>query len=338
MLKSLARKGLHLADDLALALASRAQPEGDALVSVLFHSLYRDEGQLSDPSLAPNQNVTVENFRAFVGGMLERGYTAVSPAAIDAGLACGGKYLAITFDDGYFNNTLALDVLQQFEVPATFFVSADHVLQNKAFWWDALHRQLASAGAPARVLAAELRKLKSLPPEQIEQTLRTRFGASALRPRSDLDRPFAPGELRDFARSRWVHIGNHTCNHAILTNCAAQDVRRQISGCQEALQELVGYAPIAIAYPNGNFSESVVDASLASGLRVGFTVLPHRNKLPLTPRKRMTLGRVLFEGEKDVGGQCRKLAASFIPSHLVTMLIHSQQHAGREPGRTRRHA
>ena len=333
MLKALARKGLHLADGVALAIAPNAPAEADALVTVLFHSLYRDPSRLSDSALAANQNVTVEDFRAFVGAMLDSGYTAVSPVALDTGLPRGGRYLMITFDDGYFNNTLALDVLEQFQVPATFFISARHVLQEKAFWWDAFSRELAKAGASAHVQASEIRKLKSLTPDQIEGHLEARFGKSALRPRGDLDRPLTQGELKDFARSKWVHVGNHTCDHAILTNCPAHEVERQVRGCQQALQDLVGYAPVAIAYPNGNFSQAIVDASLAAGLRVGFTVLPHRDQLPLTVGGRMTLGRFLFEGGQDARAQCRKFSAGFVPSHLVKTLIHSPDRKARElPG------
>lgn len=337
MLKALARKGLKLADGVALAIAPVAQ-EHDALVTVLFHSLSRERSRLPDPSPAPNLNVNVEEFRAFVGTMLDSGYCAVSCADIGAGLPRGGKYLAITFDDGYFNNTLALDVLEQFRAPATFFISAQHVLQDKAFWWDAFSRELSRSGVSARDRAGEMRKLKSMTPGQIDRYLQGRLGKAALRPHSDQDRPFTPGELKDFARNKWVHIGNHTCDHAILTNCAPREVEQQIRGCQDALQDLVGYAPLAIAYPNGNFSQEVVGASVAAGLRVGFTVLPRRDRLPLTARNRMTLGRFQFEGGKDAHDQCRKFSAGFVPSHLVKTLLHSPPRKPRESPALHRHA
>lgn len=317
MLKTLARKGLHLMDDIAVAIAARAHEQGGALVTVLFHSICRDAGGRADPALAPNQNATVEDFRSFVGGMLDSGYTAVSPAEVDAGLAGGRNYLMITFDDGYFNNTLALGVLERFQAPATFFISSNHVLRNKAFWWDAYSRELAKTGASQRARQAQIRKLKTWTHDKIEDHLALRFGDSALRPRSDLDRPFTPRELQDFARSRWVHLGNHTCDHAILTNYPAGEAQRQVQGCQQALQQLVGYAPVAIAYPNGNCSQAVIDASVAAGLRVGLTVLPHRNRMPLSGRSRMALGRFIFQGGEDARAQCRKFTAGFVPSHIV---------------------
>jgi peptidoglycan/xylan/chitin deacetylase (PgdA/CDA1 family) len=330
MLKTLARKGLQLADGVALRIASNAHAEGDTLVAILFHGLC--------PDREDRQNVTVEDFRAFVGAMLESGYTAASAAQVDAGLARGGKHLVITFDDGYFNNTLALGVLEQFQVPATFFISSDHVLQRKAFWWDAYSRELSKAGVSVLHQQTEIRKLKRLAPAEIDAFLKQRFGEAALRPQGDRDRPFTPDELKDFARSRWVHIGNHTCDHAILTNCTAHEIERQVRGCQRALQDLVGYAPIAIAYPNGDFSQGIIDASCAAGLRLGFGVLPRREKLPLAARSRMTLGRFGFEAGKDAREQCRKFDAAFMPSHAVKTLIHSPSRAAAESPRLHHHA
>jgi peptidoglycan/xylan/chitin deacetylase (PgdA/CDA1 family) len=323
LLESLARNGLHAADNL-FARISRDSPRAcGTLLGVLFHSLYRDKSQLGDPALARNQNVTVEDFRCFVSALLESGYTVVSPAQVDAGLEPDGNYAVITFDDGYFNNTLALGVLEEFAVPATFFISSDHVLQNKAFWWDALSREMSKAGAADRTKNAEIKKVKSLGSEEVERHMQQRFGHDVLRPSGDLDRPFTPAELREFARHKCVHIGNHTRSHAILTRCEPNEIARQIGECQDALTQITGKPPLAVAYPNGNFSPLAVQASLAAGLRVGWTTLPHRNLLPLEAGKsRMTLGRFIFNGGEDARQQCRKFAASFIPSNAIKTLIH----------------
>ena len=91
-----------------------------------------------------------------------------------------------------------------------------------------------------------------------------------------------------------MHLGNHARDHAILTNCTPEEMANQIETCQAALEDMVGYRPIVIAYPNGNCSPSGVNAALNAGLRLGFTVAPHRTQLPLTESTRMTLGRFLF--------------------------------------------
>jgi peptidoglycan/xylan/chitin deacetylase (PgdA/CDA1 family) len=322
MLRQLIRQGFNAVDDFVIATDRRAESAA-CLVSVLFHSLYESRAQLGSRELAPNQNVTVADFRGFVEQMLEKGYTAVSPAQIDAGLEPGGRYLAITFDDGYFNNVLALEVLEQFGVPATFFVSTDHVQQNKAFWWDAFSRELSRGGVSQRAQKSQIERLKTCTPEKIDAFLCRRFGPSVLKPCGDIGRPFTPAELGQFARSPWVHLGNHTRDHAILTNCSPGEMANQIRAGQDALARLVGYRPIAIAYPNGNCSLAAVTAALAAGLRLGFTVAPQRARLPLASKTRMTLGRFVFHGGQDITRQCSVFGARFVPSHALKNLLHS---------------
>ncbi len=321
-LKNLARKGLDTADRLALALDRGSGRRAGSLVPVLFHALYENDAQLADVSLAPNQDVTVAVFRSFVAQMLESGYMAVSPAQVDAGLDPAGRYLMITFDDGYFNNTLATGVLAEFRVPATFFISSDHVRQRKAFWWDAFSRELTARGVAGADQRAHIEAVKRWTAEEIEAWLLGKFGERVLEPRGDLDRPFTPGELRQFAASPWVHLGNHTRNHAILTRYEAQAMASQVAGCQQALAEMAGYKPIAIAYPNGNVSPGVVQGCADAGLRLGFTVVPERARLPLAGGPaRMAIGRFLFHGGRDLRRQCRSYATRFVPSHWVRSVI-----------------
>lgn len=321
MLRQLIRQGMDVVDDFVVASDRRAV-NPDSLVNVMFHSLRENRAQLGDHALAP-QNVTVADFSGFVEEMLENEYTVVSPAQIDAGLKPGGRYLTITFDDGYFNNALALEVLEQFHVPATFFVSTDHVQQNKAFWWDAFSRELSRSGVSRSTQKAEIERLKAWTPEKIDAFLCQRFGPAVLEPCDDLDRPFTPRELRQFALNPWVHLGNHTRDHAILTNCTPDEMANQIESCQDALADLVGYRPIAIAYPNGNCSPAAVNAALMAGLRLGFTVAPQRPRLPLSSSTRMTLGRFFFHGGQDIRRQCRLFGARFVPSHTLKVLMTS---------------
>jgi peptidoglycan/xylan/chitin deacetylase (PgdA/CDA1 family) len=319
MVKQLIKKGIARVDDGALALASDVAPT-DTLVNVLFHSLYERRTDIPGSPLAPEQNVTVSDFRDFVERMLDLGYQVVSPNQIDAGLAPGGRYLSITFDDGYFNNTLALDVLAQFRVPATFFVSSDHVQQNKAFWWDAYSRELSRQCVSDRERRIRIEQLKAWGPERIELFLCQHFGAEVLTPLGDMDRPLNPQELRLFANHPWVHIGNHTRNHAILTNCTSDEVAAQICQGQQALHEMVGYQPVAIAYPNGNTSSAVVNAAATAGLRVGFTVSPQHASLPAAGIARMLMGRFFYEGGQDVRRQCHLLGARWVPSRWLKRL------------------
>lgn len=281
--------------------------EQSGLLSFLFHSLFRDEREIAQNLVDPLQRTTVAQFRRFVEYYLKHGYRFVSPEDLLAGLEPGGRYALITFDDGYYNNTLALEVLEEYQVPALFFVSTDHVRQNKCFWWDVLYRERIAQGATSRQAYGEGVAMKSKTTEQIEAELLARFGPDAFVPRGSIDRPFTPEELREFAAHPFVHLGNHTANHAILTNYGPDQIRGQIRNAQDSLTEMTGKCPTTIAYPNGAHSSGVLETCEALGLKVGFTVKPKKTRLPLNgrPAEVLRLGRFAPHGDATIESQCR---------------------------------
>lgn len=281
--------------------------ERNALISFLFHSLFRNEREIEQNVIDPLQRTTVQQFRQYIEYYLEQGYEFVGPDKIANGLRPDRKYAAITFDDGYFNNTLALPILEEFGVPAAFFISTDNIRQNRSYWWDVVYREWVARGASSQEAHQRGLAMKHLRTEEIESKLADEFGADAFAPRGDIDRPFSPSELRDFAASPFVHLGNHTATHAILTNYSSDDVRRQIHGAQDALRELTGSVPIAIAYPNGNYNGQIMQICRESGLKVGFTTRQRKSYLPLDPAKRdlLDLGRFYLYGKGPILTQCQ---------------------------------
>lgn len=133
-----------------------------------------------------------------------------------------------------------------------------------------------------------------------------------MRPVSDVDRPFRPRELREFARHTLVHLGNHTQDHAILTNYPPPERRAQIQNCQDSIEEMTGIRPRMIAYPNGNKSADVYEATREAGLAFGIGIRPGRNVLPLVPGSSdaMSLKRFTLRGDHSIDSQCRASRAS----------------------------
>ncbi|HEX6386422.1 MAG TPA: polysaccharide deacetylase family protein [Anaerolineae bacterium] len=57
------------------------------------------------------------------------------------------RSVVITFDDGYADNLYcARPLLARYDVPATIFVTAGYVGNNREFWWDELERLLLQPG------------------------------------------------------------------------------------------------------------------------------------------------------------------------------------------------
>lgn len=281
--------------------------ERAGLLPFLFHSLFDDPSQIALDVIDPLEKTTVAQFRQLVEYYAKHGYRFVAPEEVLAGLPLGGKYALLTFDDGYYNNTLALPVLEEFNAPALFFISTDHVRLGKCFWWDVLHRERVARGASLEDIARERRGLKRLTSEKIEKYLVAEFGPAALDPRGDIDRPFTPTELREFSRHRCVRLGNHTANHAILTNYSDAEVRSQVGRAQEWLSSTTGLAPSSIAYPNGGYDDSVVRACGEVGLKMGFTVRPRKTPLPIDtrPGELLRIGRFTPHAESGIDEQCR---------------------------------
>ena len=291
------------------ALMARAylalRRERSALLTFLFHSLFRDEREIAQNLVDPLDRTTVAHFRQLVEYYLENGYRFVSPPDLLRGLDPAGRYAMLTFDDGYHNNVHALPVLKEYRVPAVFFISTNHVRQNKCFWWDVLYRERIAKGARPRQIYREALALKSRRTADIEGQLVERFGPRALTPRGDIDRPFSPAELREFAASPYVHLGNHTADHAILTNYTPDEIRDQVTSAQQSLREMTGVEAVSIAYPNGAHDEQILQACNEAGLKIGFTIRPQKTALPLDPTNLLHLGRFVPLGQSKMKTQCR---------------------------------
>lgn len=72
------------------------------------------------------------------------------------GLAAGSLPrlgVCVTFDDGYQDNlNVALPLLEQYDVPATMFMTTGRIGRDREFWWDELQRILLLPGElPARL-------------------------------------------------------------------------------------------------------------------------------------------------------------------------------------------
>ena len=322
MMQSL-RQMIYGADRWLTGQSLKRGREQPALLTFLFHSLFADAKEAQSGLIDPFQPVTLENFATFIDHFLMRGYRFVSPADLLNGLDPEGRYVLITFDDGYANNLRALPVLRAFDVPACFFVSAHHVSEGKAFWWDVVYRERRRQGQGAAAIEAEQTALKRLAFDAIESKLRREFGPDAFVPITDLDRPMTEAELRDFAADPRVTIGNHTADHAILTVHDDATVGAQIRSGQDFIARITGSSPVIIAYPNGNYDARVVRIARGEGLSLGVVVEPRKTHLPLCDDRAMTIPRYALDGGALTLTQCESCRSDIQLRHGLRRLRRS---------------
>ena len=155
--------------------------------------------------------------------------------------------------------------------------------------------------------------LKKLRTADAEAFVQAEFGARALRPLGDSDRPFTLAELREIASHPLISLGNHTSNHDILTNYSSSEIRAQIENAQETIASITGKAPNFIAYPNGEISDAILKAAKDAGMQFGLSVNPGRNRLPIEPGSlgAMKLKRFALLGDSAIEPQCRASRSTY---------------------------
>jgi len=110
--------------------------------------------RIDDPECDPQLlAVSPDNFREHLD-VLKRDYQSDSLRTCSSGLSTKRPLVALTFDDGYVDNfQVARPILEQANVPATFFVTSGFVDTGREFYWDELAAMLLGHNLPSGQLA-----------------------------------------------------------------------------------------------------------------------------------------------------------------------------------------
>jgi len=184
-----------------------------------------------------------------------------------------GKYVLITFDDGYRDNyEVAFPVLQAEGVTASFFVATGFIDAPRVAWWDEIawmvrtsHR---TAAGPSRWLPSGvrfddpdrenavrtlLRSYKSMPAERTGaylDAIADATGSGRLDPEATRPLWMTWDMLREM-KAAGMTIGGHTVNHPILAQAPRERQRAEIAGCGARLAAELGEPMRYFSYPVG---------------------------------------------------------------------------------------
>jgi|GEM_PF-6427391 len=274
--------------------------EGE-VVPFLFHRLFTDEELNEDIYL--HERVTVTLFDRFVGHCRVLGYGFITPSEVLRGQHVGKRSVMITFDDGYADNLRALPILERHDAKATFFLSPAHISGHRRFWWDALHAQGVRSFS----------EYQEMPFGEARSSIEGRW-PGAFQPAGELDRAMSLDEFMTLAASDRVEIGHHSFNHTVLAGRSREYVVAEIEQANAFFQHHLGFKPEAIAYPNGVYTDTLVDLCVEQGLRVGLTCDFRSERLSRNPgvERLMRLGRVMVSGTRPLLPQVS--AATLQPS------------------------
>lgn len=175
----------------------------------------------------------------------------------------------ITFDDGYADNfTVALPILQQYGLPATFFIATGYLNGGRMFndtVIEAIRRSsmqgldltflglgrydLSCREGKVHAINSILPAIKYLPVE--ERDVMAGKIAEAAGSQSLPDNLMMTTAQLRCLHEAGMEIGGHTVHHPILTGLDVGRARQEIAGCKKFLEDQLG-APVSFfAYPNG---------------------------------------------------------------------------------------
>lgn len=281
--------------------------ENKHLLVFYFHGLFETVEQKNLNHIDPQTNITVEEFINFIEYFQQHNFKFILPEDIGKRGEENRPCAMITFDDGYFNNRLAIDVLNRYKIPATFFLSTKNIVENKSFWWDIIYRNRIKAGVSLKNIRKEQASLKSFKNDHIETYILKHFGKEAFIPWSEIDRPFNSKEIIKLSSNPYVAFGNHTHNHSILTNNNKEEILNELNVSNKILLELTGKIPKSIAFPNGNYNKLVLKTTQEIGFQFAFTTEKGHNLFPRQNQNFMCLKRFLTKPSNinEYGSFCR---------------------------------
>jgi len=245
--------------------------------------------------------VTPEALESFFDTLEGEGYALVTAseaaARLDAG-AGGGRFAAVTLDDGYRDNhDVLLPILARRRAKATVYVATGFIDRDAPMWWFGVERALAAhdrvtirAGGGARRFPAATAAEKSdsharigdlflrfTPAETLAAVagLKADHGVDCLAIADAMAMTWE--QVRALAASGLVEIGGHTAGHYPLAAMSDAEAKAEIEGGRRRLAEKLGRAPQSFAYPYGvpaTVGRREMALVQAAGFASGFTTQP----------------------------------------------------------------
>jgi len=246
-----------------------------------------------DPDVA---DATPKQFRRRLE-MLARIGTPIGMADLLRGLDGGAlppNPVMVTFDDGYRScHDVALPILRELGIPATFFIATSFVTERRLYWWERIALALHAARRPrAKLLYPAPIEIDAADPgarHVLDNLVKNTFGIDIGRFLAELyaalDVEWSPAidaehanrlimtwdQVRALERAG-MSVESHTRHHHVLETLDDDGLRDELVGARVDLARELGHPVHAIAYPVGRRVQSarILAAIAAAGYRLGF--------------------------------------------------------------------
>jgi peptidoglycan/xylan/chitin deacetylase (PgdA/CDA1 family) len=207
---------------------------------------------------------------------------------------------AVTFDDGFENNaSVAAPALEEFRIPATFYVTTGFIDENGSSWIDLIEQAVEEVDSfslilPFRqphatyrtrdekiALLDEIRKHakldSSIDPYELAGDVRAQLGVQDLEPDVDLDRKLSWAQIDELAQHELFTVGGHGLTHRILSHLGDEALEHEIAVGLGRLREEISVPVDQFSYPEGLahcYSDRVIECIARHGITCAVTAEP----------------------------------------------------------------
>ena len=201
----------------------------------------------------------------------------------------------VTFDDGYRScHDVALPILREVGIPATFFIATSFITERKLYWWERIALMLSTATrdgsisypVPVEIIRRDpgirnrlnelVKNTASLDVDRFLDELRVALGvewSAAIEASHANDLIMTWDQVRSLAKAG-MDVESHGRRHRVLQTLENAALDDELAGSRSELEAQLGRPVRALAYPVGRriARESRIRRAIsAAGYRVGLS-------------------------------------------------------------------
>ena len=191
----------------------------------------------------------------------------------------------ITFDDGYKQNlNNVLPIIQDFNIPVTFFITTGALTGSGTFCWPKIEHYKGKLESfriknkNERYRISE-RKTKAILPKLWGNILR-----------KSKSEAMTIDDVVLISKLPQITIGCHTVNHAIISDCTEDEIKFEVLESKKKLEGIIDKVVDCFAYPCGKFDKRGIKILKQNGFKIAAT---SENRLIHIPNNELLVPRFI---------------------------------------------
>jgi len=154
----------------------------------------------------------------------------------------------ISFDDGWKSNMEnVVPTITDYNIPVTFFITTGPIEKKGLFWWRLADKKKDYLENKYNIRKEELYQIPENRRKKIIGKIEDHFSENFEREAMSVE------EVKKISKIPQITIGSHTANHAILPNCATDELKDEVINSKKTIEKWIKQNINSFAYPNGNF-------------------------------------------------------------------------------------